>query len=429
MTVPALLLVIAYGVVVTTWKVFHVLLLLYKPRRFFLTRRARRFVDHDGPFVSILLAAKDEEGQIGDCIRSVLNSEYRDFELIVIDDRSTDRTATDALAAAAGDPRVKMLRVDECPEGWTGKMNAVRSGFFQSRGDVILVIDADSRHSPRALEAALATQYYNNLDLVSLMPRISHRSFLSRMVQPLIGAVIFCWKPLPWVNSRKHKHVALGWGGFLLMRRAGLEAIGGFEAVKDCFAADIAIVGLFKKKGRRVRLYHAPKLVSTTMYASGAKMIEGWSRILRITSDHRWPYLLATFLAVWIFGLSAYIMIALGLIECLRGTMRALPVLLGSMGLMHLACQVSLLARIYRMGGSNPLYAAGHLPAMLFTSFLTTHALFRCRTSRLAWRGTTYSLTRDGRVACLNDPARATERLSFGASKRENAKAAVLTGA
>jgi chlorobactene glucosyltransferase len=398
-TVPALVLLIVYSAVVSTWKVFHFLLLLYKSRRFFLSAKARRFTDHEGPLVSILLAARDEEEQIGSCIRSVLASDYKRFELIVVDDRSTDHTMTEAAKAARGDPRVSVIRIDDCPPGWTGKMNAVRHAYSRARGDVILIMDADSRHSHAALGAALASLYDNELQMVSLMPRISHRTFLSRLVQPLIGAVIFCWKPLPWVNSRKYRRVAFAWGGFLLVRRPALEAIRGFEAVRDRFAADIAIASRLKAQGRRIRLYHAPELVSTTMYASGRSMTAGWSRILRITADHRPGYFIATLLAIAVFGLSAYVTIGVGLAEYLRGSARPLPLWFGAMGLMHLLCQVSLLARVYRMGGSNPVFALGHLPAMLFTSFLTLLALVHCRTPRLSWHGTAYALTRDGRVA------------------------------
>src|SRR5262249_9931254 len=118
---PAILLVTAYGIVVTAWKFIHVIALFRRPKRFFLDRRARCFIGNHGPFVSVLLAAKDEEAQIGDCIRTVLASEYKNFELIVVDDRSIDATALEVVRTGGSDPRVRLLHVDRCPEGWTGK--------------------------------------------------------------------------------------------------------------------------------------------------------------------------------------------------------------------------------------------------------------------------------------------------------------------
>jgi uncharacterized membrane protein len=182
------------------------------------------------------------------------------------------------------------------------------------------------------------------------------------------------------------------------MRRATLEAVGGLEAVRDRFAADIALVRLFKRSGYRIRLLHAPELISTFMYNSFPELVAGWSRILRITVDNRILLLLATVLLIWIFGLSAYSAIAAGVVELIRGKGRQLPLLLGMMGLTHLVFQMLFLGRIYRFSGTRPIYALGHLPALGFTSLLTILAMIRCRSSSMSWRGTNYQLTSDGRA-------------------------------
>lgn len=398
MSLFALILLAVYALVVAVWMILHLLLCFYKPKRFFLGTRAQRLQGEEGPFVSILLAAKDEAGSIGDCVRSVLTSEYRNFELIVIDDRSTDSTAAEAAEAAAGDPHFRLLQVKELPAGWTGKMNAVRQGLAVARGELILIMDADTRHTPAALGTAVALQKRRRLDLLSLLPRFDHPNLFSNLVQPLVGVVTFLWKPLPLVNSKRCKWMAMGWGGFLLMKRETLAAVGGLEAVRDRFAADIALVHRFKTTGHRTRLLHAPELISTYMYSSLSELIAGWSRILRITVDNRALLLLATIVLIWIFGLSAYPATVTGLVEQLRGKGRPLPLLLGWLGLMHLVFQISLLGRIYRFSGTSALYALGHLPALAFTVFLTALALVRCRSNHMKWRGTSYQLSTDGRA-------------------------------
>src|SRR5262249_60033153 len=110
--------------------------------------------------------------------RSVLRSEYRNFELIVVDDRSSDRTGAEAAKAAAGDSRVRVLRVEELPPGWTGKMNAVQRGLAIARGEVVLLIDADTRPRPQALGAALRLCQRRNLQLLSLIPGYDNPRFL-----------------------------------------------------------------------------------------------------------------------------------------------------------------------------------------------------------------------------------------------------------
>src|SRR3954468_10790870 len=105
MTVGTLALLIAYGAVVAAWVLLHVAALLYRGERFYLGADAPGQPAGDTPRVSILLAARNEQADIGACVRSVPRSTYRGFELIVIDDRSTDGTAAAAEQAAAGDPR------------------------------------------------------------------------------------------------------------------------------------------------------------------------------------------------------------------------------------------------------------------------------------------------------------------------------------
>jgi cellulose synthase/poly-beta-1,6-N-acetylglucosamine synthase-like glycosyltransferase len=395
-TTTAGAIVVLYGLIVAWWVLLHVLQFFYKPRRYFLGPRAPRLTSKKGPFLSIILAAKDEAENIGPCVRSVLDSEYKHFELIVIDDRSTDSTAREVEVASCGDPRLQLLRIRELPAGWTGKMNAVRQGLARARGDVVLIMDADTRHTPATLGTALAALDRKRSAMLSLLPRIEHRNFLSTIVQPMVGALVCVWKPLPWINSRKRKTMYFGWGGFLMVRREALDAVGGFEAVKDRFAADISLAGLLKKAGHRIRVLHGPELVSTYMYSTAGEIIRGWTRLLRITADNRPGKLALTLAGLAILCLSAYPMLGIGLASL--ACAGSLGATLGLMGLAHLGLQVWFLGRINRIGGSNPLFALGHLPAVLTTCYLAGLALVRCRSTQMNWRGTRYRLHSDGRA-------------------------------
>lgn len=398
MKTSALAILIVYGVIVSVWKVLHILLFFYKPKRYFLSDRAPRLQGNQGPRVSILLAAKDEEEHIATCVRSVLQAEYTNFEFIVIDDRSTDRTAEKVMLAAAGDPRVQLLQIKERANGWTGKMNAVYQGMKRATGSVFLIMDADTRHTSATLGTALAMLERKKVGLLSLLPRFDHQGFFSKLVQPLVGSLVMFWKPLPWVNSSKRKQMALGWGGFLMIRRETLELVGGLESVKDRFAADIALVKRVKQVRKRVRVLHAPELVSTYLYTGARDIINGWARLLRITADNSPWLLLGTLLALWPLCLSAYPMMAVGLTEVIFGKGRELNLLLGAMGLIHLLLQLTFLGRLYRISGTNPLYTLGHLPAVLTTGYLTALALWRSRSAQMTWRGTNYQLSADGRA-------------------------------
>jgi GT2 family glycosyltransferase len=389
--------VILYGMVINAWKVLHILFFFYKEKRYFL-RPGRPCVDETSqPLVSVLLPGRNEQGNIGDCIRSVLQSQYRNLELIVIDDRSTDGTAAEIAESIASESRARVLHVREIPAGWTGKMNAVRHGLAVARGD--LVLDADTRHRPDTLDLAVAVQQARRTALLSLLPRFEHRTLLSRIVQPLLGAVLFLWKPLMFVNSDRRKWAYIAWGGFLLFKRQALDWIGGIDAIRGCFAADIELARRFKTAGYRIRVYHAPDLISTHLYTSPAEVIAGWSRLIRLTAANR-AFLPALTLAVIVgMGLSAYAAIAAGLVELVRGTGRAFPLSLGGMGVIHLLLQIAFLGRMYAVSGSKPRCALGHLPAMLITAYVMLTTLLRRRPQQLTWRDTTYQLTQDGRAA------------------------------
>jgi chlorobactene glucosyltransferase len=392
MAVPVLILLVCYALVVTFWKLLHVLLIFYKPARFFLPANGKQLAGDEGSLVSVLLAARNEEAGLDACVRSVLQAEYREFELIVIDDRSMDRTALVAEKLAAEDSRVRVQRIQELTPGWTGKMNAVRQGLASARGEVILLMDADTRHTSRTLGAALGLFQERDLDLLSLMPSFQNPSLLLKLLHPFIAFLLFIWRPLPLVNSRKRKRMAMCWGGFLMMRRKTLEAAGGLEAIQGRIAADIALFRHFKQGGHRTRLLHAPELVSTYMYQSLGELIDGWSRILRVTVEGRIAPLLATILGILLLSLSGYAAAAVGLVELLRGREGLVPLMLGMLGLGHLVFHLSFLARVYRFGGINPLYALGHLPATVFACYLLVVTIFRCRSRNMLWRGTDYQL-------------------------------------
>ena len=97
--------------------------------------------------VSILIAAKDEEETIEACVRSMLMQDYADFEVIVINDRSGDRTAEIVQRIADQDPRLRLLNVEDLPEGWSGKNHAMWRGAAVATGDWLCLSDADCRQT------------------------------------------------------------------------------------------------------------------------------------------------------------------------------------------------------------------------------------------------------------------------------------------
>src|SRR5262249_28592137 len=148
------------------------------------------------PLVSAIIPAKDEEEKLADCLASVCRQTYPNLEILVVDDRSTDRTAAIAARFAAQDPRVRVLSICELPDGWTGKTHALHVASGAARGDWYWFIDADTRHEPESLSIVLEYARAQRAELASLLPEMRCETFWEKVVQPLEGIVLMRSYPL-----------------------------------------------------------------------------------------------------------------------------------------------------------------------------------------------------------------------------------------
>src|SRR5436190_18789563 len=127
------------------------------------------------PLVSIIIPARDEARVIAATVRALLASTYRHFELIVVDDRSTDGTGT--AARAVDDPRLTVIDGEEPPPGWLGKPWARHQGRRRARGELLLFVNADIVYQPDALAAAVDALQRRGTDMITLLPDIRMRGF------------------------------------------------------------------------------------------------------------------------------------------------------------------------------------------------------------------------------------------------------------
>ncbi|TFG51610.1 MAG: glycosyltransferase, partial [Gemmatimonadales bacterium] len=139
-----------------------------------------------GPRISVIIPARNEEGNIASVIRSVLASTYADFELIVVDDRSTDGTAARVASLASDDARLRLIAGAELPPGWYGKPWACFQGYQAASGEVLVFTDADTRHEPALLGHAVGALGQESADLVTIAPRQRCVSFWERVIMPQI---------------------------------------------------------------------------------------------------------------------------------------------------------------------------------------------------------------------------------------------------
>src|SRR5215207_5018220 len=120
-----------------------------------------------GTPVTVVIPARNESRTIETVVRSILASTYHPFELVVVDDRSTDDTASIVERLAAGDARLRLVRGEPLPDGWYGKPWACVQGARAGTGELLLFTDADTRHEPELLGRAVGALRAASADLVT----------------------------------------------------------------------------------------------------------------------------------------------------------------------------------------------------------------------------------------------------------------------
>jgi chlorobactene glucosyltransferase len=234
------------------------------------------------PFLSIVVPARNEERQIKACVRSLLGQQYPELEVIVVDDRSTDRTGEILERLAAQHPRLRIVRGEPLPGGWIGKPWALAQGAHRARGQWILFTDADTEHEPLACASAMRYVLARDVSFLSLLTTQRFQTPAERIVLPtILWMIAFGIGSLDAINDPKRLDAAIFNGQYILCARAALEQIGGHERVRASIAEDYDLARIVKRDGRfRSMLVDASDLVSTRMYRSLREIWDGFSKNL-----------------------------------------------------------------------------------------------------------------------------------------------------
>ena len=229
------------------------------------------------PELSIIVPARNEEASLGDCLESLTAQTGVAFEIIVVDDGSTDHTREIAQSFA----KVRVLSPGPLPDGWTGKNNAVIAGAKEARAQWLLFTDADTVHLPGSLARALDEAKREGADLLSYSPEQVAVTFAERAVMPVVFAELAAKYPPQKVREQNSGIVAAN-GQYILVRRAAYDAVGGHAAVATEILEDVALARLFRNKGKHVYFRYGGDAVRTRMYRNWAQLREGWTKNLAL---------------------------------------------------------------------------------------------------------------------------------------------------
>jgi chlorobactene glucosyltransferase len=240
------------------------------------SRRAR--VPRSAPLISVLIPARDEADNIGTCLESLQRQDYPNFEVLVLDDNSTDDTAVIVSRIAATDNRIKLITGHPLPKDWAGKPFACYQLAQQANGSWLLFVDADTVHAPHMLRSVLDTALKRKASLLSGFPRQLATSLSQMIAVPVIYFIIMSWAPLWLIHRLKSFHPSVAIGQFLLFPRDEYWRIGGHKVVQSRILDDIWMgIEMSRHKGRHVAI-DLSSVVSCNMYPTVGSM---WSGLVR----------------------------------------------------------------------------------------------------------------------------------------------------
>jgi glycosyltransferase involved in cell wall biosynthesis len=335
------------------------------------------------PRVSIIVPARNEEEHIGPALTRLLKLDYDNYEVIVVNDRSTDRTG-EVVDRIASTPevisRVKVIHVAELPSGWLGKVHAMWSAANQASGEWLLFTDADVLFRPDVLTRALAYAEAGPADHVVLFPRMIMHSPGERMMIAFFQT-LFVFGHRPWKVADPKTKDHMGVGAFNLIRRRVYDAVGTYQALRFEVLDDMKLGKIVKNAGYAQRNVYGEDLISLRWAKGAMGMVDNLTKnFFAILSFQWWRVLLSAFALAFL-----NLMPFLGI--CLAHGWERLPyaLALASMSAIYLGMATKSDVPAY-------YFALHPISSVLFVYIMLRSMTLTLARGGVVWRGTFYPL-------------------------------------
>ncbi len=330
--------------------------------------------------VSIIVAARNEQRNIGSALQSLLDLEYPNYELIVVDDRSEDATGEILDAIAASAPRLNVIHINNLPDGWLGKNHALWVGSQQAAGNYLLFTDADIVMEPTVVTRAVAYFERNNLDHLAVTPSMQMpTTFLGMFGVSFM--VIFALFSRPWKAKDPKSRFHIGIGAFNMVRAETYRQVGGHETIRLRPDDDIKLGKIIKQRGFRQSVAYAPEYLAVEWYSSIIEAIRGLEKNTFSGADYSILMVISgvasqILFSIWPF---AALFLTSGITWC--------------MNLAVILLSLILYADCARFHHSRVWYAIGYpVATLLFAVIMMRTMILNLVQGGIYWRGTFYSL-------------------------------------
>ncbi|RHW41154.1 glycosyltransferase [Neobacillus notoginsengisoli] len=335
----------------------------------------------EGPLLSVVVAARNEEAHIKKSVLSQLNQTYRNVEWLLVNDRSTDQTGKVMEELKLMDDRVQVIHIEELPEGWLGKNHALYQGYLASKGDRILFTDADVESNKYAFAKALGYFERNGLDHLTAAPNMRADGFwLKSFVAFFLFG--FSYYKRPWAANNPKSKIGIGIGAFNLVSKAGYESFGTHEAIKMRPDDDLQLGLKMKQAGLKQRIASALTLIEVEWYGTLREALAGLEKNTFAGLHYR-----LSMVVFAVFGTFVSQVLPFFTLFIPDRTI----VLLSLGNIIGIAVLYMLVLR--KMTRFSPvLFAAFPLTASIFIYSIIRASYLTLKRGGIIWRGTKYSL-------------------------------------
>ncbi|MGH9794225.1 MAG: glycosyltransferase [Candidatus Acidiferrales bacterium] len=336
--------------------------------------------DAERQSVSILFSARDEEEKLPQALPTLLTLDYPHYEVVAVNDRSSDATGRILDEAAARDPRLKVAHVPELPAGWLGKPHGLQRAYEASCGEWLVFTDADVRFVPDLLRRSLALAKARGWDHMTLFGHVEMHGFWEHAIMTFFMLSLTLYTEA-WRVADPRSKKFLGVGSFQLFRRAAYEAAGTHKRLRMEVVDDMKLGKLAKLAGFRSGLALAGRGVTVRWHAGLANITRGVEKNFFAGADFSLAKVSTQFLAIVMLEMVPVFLLAFvsGWSLVFAGIALAIPAAVQAM-----AARESGAAVLY--GLTFPLGAA------IFAYMLLRSTVITLRQGGIVWRGTFYSL-------------------------------------
>ena len=261
----------------STW--IYLLFFMIKSLRYSPRLEKIKNINKTFPMVSIIVPARNEERYIRKCVDSLVKQDYHDFEIILVNDESSDKTLEIMNEYQNSYSTIKVLNVNRPDADWTGKNWACYQGYLNSKGDLLLFTDADSYHSENTLSLVVQNIKHYRLDAITVMPRLLCNDFFTKVTLPLLTIFMHTrFSPLK-VNDAKSK-VGYFFGSYFLIKRDTYEKVGSHASVKHEIIEDGALGKKVKEGNFKMRMVRGESYVQTIWARNASELSKAIDRLV-----------------------------------------------------------------------------------------------------------------------------------------------------